>query len=270
MAIDPKAPPESELASPIENELPAYRAISPAAIASLCLGVLAGLSFVEEVALLGLVAAVAAIVVGAYADRQIRRMSDVLTGRGFAQAGIALGLACGLSSQTYAWVNDMLVRREATAFAKRYIAALETTRLDEPLYLQVPPGPRKEMTPEQALAKRRGGAGGREEMMFRTEVVPIQGILNRLKEPGTHLEFRRIEAVFYDKMTPMTAVLMELHGPVSPKHPADEYVLAELKADPEMRRGPARWYVGETRYPYIPKTYVAPVKPVDDGHGHAH
>jgi hypothetical protein len=266
VAIDPKAPPESELASPIENEIPTYRAISPAAVFSLCLGLLSGLSFVDEVYLLGLLAAVAAVVTGAYAEYQMRRQPDALTGRGFAQAGIALGLICGLSSQTIGLVTTKLTQREAAAFAREYADKLASKdAIAYSVYYQVPPTPRKEMTPQEALEKR--SKGGREASMFESEIMPIRGIVARL-EKGAHLEFNEIEGVVYDKLTPMAAATLRLHGPAEEGHPAEEFVLVELKADPEGRRGAGRWYVADVRYPYKPKTYVAPVQPVDDGHGH--
>src|SRR3954469_19234646 len=71
LAIEPQAPPEKEQLSPIENEIPAYRAISPMAIGSLVLGLISALSFADTTFLAASVLAVAA---GIYAQWKIRKM----------------------------------------------------------------------------------------------------------------------------------------------------------------------------------------------------
>ncbi len=75
--------------SPIENELPTYRAISNRAIFSLVFGAMAIFCFAHPIFY---VAAVLAVVLGVLAHRAIREYPDMLTGHGLANAGIALGL----------------------------------------------------------------------------------------------------------------------------------------------------------------------------------
>ena len=73
MALHPNVSPADPEATPrpaIENELPAYRAISPHAVVGLIAGVLAVISFAS---LYFLAFAVIAILLGIYADRRIRR-----------------------------------------------------------------------------------------------------------------------------------------------------------------------------------------------------
>ncbi len=110
MAIDPQAPPApgrpSSSVAAIENEIPTYRAVSTLAVASLLFGLISGLAFAD---FNFLVAAALAVGVGALALRKIRRQPDVLTGSGFAQAGIILGLAFALSSVTYTFVQNKLI-----------------------------------------------------------------------------------------------------------------------------------------------------------------
>ena len=139
MAIDPnvtRTNPESKPASAIENEIPAYRAISPLAITSLILGALSILSFAHW---FFLSFAVAAVVLGFLADRKIGRFSDVLTGRGFAQAGIGLGLIFGLAAVTTSAVQGYLRTSAATRFATAYAQVLQDKSLEDALWYQAPP-----------------------------------------------------------------------------------------------------------------------------------
>ena len=82
-----------QIGSVIENELPAYRAISRLAVFSLIFGFLALFSFAHWFFYLF---AVLAIVAGIAANVTIKRYPDMLTGRGLASAGIAMGLIFGL------------------------------------------------------------------------------------------------------------------------------------------------------------------------------
>ena len=75
--------------SVIENELPAYRAISVRAVFSLVCGAIAIFTFAHPFFYL---AAILAVVLGIVAHRAIRQHPDMLTGHGIANAGIALGL----------------------------------------------------------------------------------------------------------------------------------------------------------------------------------
>ena len=52
----------------------------------------------------------------------------------------------------------------------------------------------------------------------------------------------------------------------SPKK--QQYALAILKGVPKGKQ--YEWWVDDVRFPYKPKSYVAPAKAPDDGHGHAH
>ncbi len=63
--------------------------------------------------------------------------------------------------------------------------------------------------------------------------------------------------------------LFEVHGPGSKEFPEKEqFALAILKG---LREGKQyEWWVEDIRFPYKPRTYVAPTKAPDDGHGHAH
>ena len=112
--------------SPIENELPTYRAISARAIFSLVFGAVAIFCFAHP---LFYVAAIIAVVLGIVAQRAIRQHPDMLTGRGLANAGVALGLIFGLGCGTYTAVQSYVQTHMAEAFAHRYEEVLNSTSL---------------------------------------------------------------------------------------------------------------------------------------------
>jgi hypothetical protein len=264
VAIDHDAPVETERASAIENEIPAYRAISATAVASLLLGLLAALSFAEQNFL---VAAVAAIVVGLYADRKIRRFPDLLTGRGLAQAGIALGLVFGLASITSTAVNRMVLYREAAKFGRKYAEALGSGQLDQAAYYKVPETERAKMTPQQVLEQMKGSNPDRS--MFDQQTGAIRAIQERLKGADAHVAFVEVEAADYDRLTPVAAVIYEVHGHGQDGKETEALALVEIKAEAGGRG--YRWYVSEVQFPYARKSYVVKSTSAGDGgHGHAH
>ncbi len=135
-----------EIASVIENELPAYRAISRLAVFSLIFGFLAIFSFAHWFFYLF---AILAIVAGVAANMTIGRYSDVLTGKGLASAGIALGLIFGLAAGTVATVESYVRNREAEKFAKKLVVMLKAPSPGEAFWWSHHPDMRKEKTPIQ-------------------------------------------------------------------------------------------------------------------------
>ena len=109
----------SELAdsSPIENELPTYRAISSRAVLSVLCGILSLFSIANS---FFFIFAVLAVVLGFTADWNIQRYPDILTGRRLAQTGVALGLIFGLGIFTVSSVQGFIRARNAESFAKHY------------------------------------------------------------------------------------------------------------------------------------------------------
>ena len=88
MAIDEKASiqaTEPADAAVIDNELPAYRAISPGSIVSVVLGIASVFCFTD---LWFLLVVAAAIAIGLLSLRKIRRLPEVLTGAAYARTGI--------------------------------------------------------------------------------------------------------------------------------------------------------------------------------------
>jgi hypothetical protein len=257
----PSSESESDAVSAIENEIPTYRAISPQAVFSLILGILAVFSFSHWVFL---TCAAAAIVLGIVADRRILRYSDVLTGRGIAQAGIALGLVFGLSAITIAVVQDWILVREASRFARSYEGVLAKGTFEDAVWYAQSPLYRVQKTPQEVvteLKKSRPASG-----MFDLEQAALTKLRERLGE-GADIHFLEIEQRGKENMNVFAAALFEVHPQGSKPLPAGEqYAMVLMKGMPKNRRW--EWWVDQVAYPYKPDSYKPEVKPVDDGHGH--
>lgn len=257
--------------SAIENELPAYRAISPLAVFSVLMGALAVMCFVD---FWFLIAGALAVVAGAYAEHRIRKMPDILTGRGLAQGGIALGLVFSLSSVTFYWVQRTLITRDATAFAKQYTAVLSSRKLEDALWYRLPPGQRKGSSPDEVHKRLQAT---RDPAVLQQIAGPIQTVISSLTGQGEKLTFVEIESIGTSEiestgrkvMGPYAVGVLQLDIPKGESTPARrELVGVILKA--EVEGGKNKWWVDQVIYPYHPATYVAPVAPLDDGHGHGH
>jgi Domain of unknown function (DUF4190) len=255
--------------SPIENELPTYRAISTSAIFSLVLGALAIFCFAHP---LFYGAAVLAVVVGIAAHRAIRNYPDMLTGHGLANAGIALGLIFGLGCATYSTVQTYVRTRMAESFAHTYEEVLKSNKLADLIFYSLHPEGRKTQSGEDILANLEKSKP-RDKMMMEQKYGSLLSLNKRLKENDQHVEFVRIEGVGIDERQgaelPVYALAVyEIHGPATKAFPEkQQYALAILKGRPKGKQQ-YEWWVEELRFPYTPKTYVAPVTLPDDGHGH--
>jgi hypothetical protein len=261
---NPNAPgAASTTASAIENEIPAYRAISPQAVLALILGVLSVLSFASWYFL---VFAAAAVLVGFLADRKIQRLSDVLTGRGLAQAGVGLGLIFGLTSLTISTVQGVVRASQATTFAKAYADVLSKGSFDDNVWYSQHPVGRKEITPEKLVKDLTQPGPGLDH--FESKYAPLRQLKKAVTEDGADIHFERIEKHGQEDLTPVATALYEVHTPQA-KNPADKerFALAVMKG--ATTRGRLEWWVDQLMFPYKPESYVAPEKPVDDGHGHA-
>jgi len=249
--------------SVIENEIPAYRAISPGAVVSLVFGILAVLCYAS----VGFLAfAAVAVVVGFLSDRKIARMPDVLTGRSIAQAGVGLGLVFGLTSLTITTVQSYIREVEAKKFAKLYEKVLLKGSVQDVFFYQQKPELRKSTTAEK-MFKDMTAKGGDARMM-EMSTTSIREAKNAISAPGAETHFSRIEGTGDDGNTLYATALYEIHNDKAPppalKH---QFALAVLKGN--KTGGKYEWWVEELRFPYTPASYVPVDKPVDDGHGHA-
>lgn len=267
MALDqnltPSAP-ETPRASAIENELPAYRAITPFAVVSLLCGLISFFCFANW---FFLVFAVAAVGLGIHADRKIKRDPEIWTGRPLAHFGMALGLMFGLSAVTISIVQDQLNRRAAAAFARQYVEVVKTRKVAEALYLQFGPAARATKSPDE-LYKEVASQADAHTMQSRYGAA--QKMKDRLASgSGQEIHFERIEATGFEGITPVVTALLELHGPATKEFPEpEEHALLVLKG--VVEKGKLQWWADEVMFPYKPKSFRPAEKPVDDGHGHAH
>lgn len=246
----------------IENELPTYRAISAPAIASLVLGLASVFSFADRWFLLLGAAAIAA---GVAADRRIRRYDDVLTGRGLAHLGIALGLVFSLSSLTIGFVQGLALKRSASAFGAGYAKVLQGGSMAEVAYYRFRPSQRQGKTAQELLDEALKGAttdpGGLDQYLG-----SLRAVQERASRPGQTVKFEGLEQYGYDRLTPLAAAVFELEGPVEGK--GDQHDLALLVLKSEENQPGFSWYIDDVKYPYRRKTYVTPETAADDGHGH--
>jgi hypothetical protein len=255
-------------ASAIENELPTYRAVSRRAVYSLICGALALFCFAH---LNFLVFAVLAVILGISANIAIKRHPEMLTGRQIANAGIALGLIFGLISVTYTSVQDFVVSRDAARYGRSYAEALGSGSLGDVLWHAMPPVMRKTKSPQQALEDY-DTAKAKDKMAMEYRMSGLFKLRNRLASSSNeHLRFVDIEHHDIDtghgEVNYWATAIYEVEGPGNDKFPEKkQYALALLKARTRGRH--YEWWVEDVQFPYTPKTYVPPVKPADDGHGH--
>jgi hypothetical protein len=249
----------------IDNEIPAYRAISPGGIFSLILGVLSILSYTSQWFLLF---AAGAIVLGALTVAKIRRMPDVLTGERFAQTGIVLGLIFGLTSFTITTVQGLLREREARTFARQFETVLTSAPLQDSIWWSQNPERRRNVKPKELLAGTKGQ--GQEAQMLEMQVMPFRNLKARIEEPGAHLEFVKIENHADNGTGTDATALYHIRSPNRKQvDERDIYVLAVLKG--AQFKGKTEWWVDTIACPYKPQSYIAPEKPVDEhGHGGEH
>jgi hypothetical protein len=266
--------------SPIENEIPAYRAISSLAVFSLIFGIGAVFTFAD---IRFAVLAALAIVLGALALRRIRRFPDMLTGAGLARTGVALGLVFSLSATTFLFVRDFQVRHSASRFARGYARLLDSADIVGASWYRLPPGQRQADRKAQYDSLM---ANADFEMKARY-LGPIVELQNQTSRPGASAEFVGLERAGFDGVTPYAFALVRIKpGPhdhddhAGHDHaegedddhdhaaPEEQFALLELRSDPEA--GGFAWYVNELMFPYQRDSHELQPKPVDDGHGHAH
>ncbi len=175
MAVDPQTVSGTETPvtiSPIENEIPTYRAISPMAIFSFMMGLLSLVTFASSYFL---IAGVVAILAGVIAQRRIRRMPDALTGRGLAQAGIAMALVFCLSAVTFTYVKALKVQTDAARFAQTYVNVLSQKNLPDAYWYKLLPSQRMGKSPKKALDDFRESIPTDDPMLFDMELGPFRG-----------------------------------------------------------------------------------------------
>src|SRR4051794_7286216 len=130
----------------IENEFPAYRAISSLSILSLVLGVGSVFCFAS---LWFLILVAASVLVGMMSIRKIRRLPDVLTGAAYARVGIGLGLLFGLCALSHVASQEVLINLDAGRFARFYLKVIKDEPVSMSLWFQQRPDYRKTKSPDE-------------------------------------------------------------------------------------------------------------------------
>lgn len=268
MAIDPSAPPklaQAHAVPVIENEIPAYRAISGMAIASVVLGLASAFSFADPTFL---VAAVGAVAAGLLADRRVRRRPDALTGRGLAQAGVFLGLIFGLAAVTHERVDSYLRDRRINAFADEFLKTLAEGETIEAMWYKQPPAVRAGMSPKE-LHQKALAASKMARYEYDESVKQVEKIKAKLARGG-HLHRLGIESAGYQDLQPYGSILVEVEGVPEPGSPHESNLIA-LVVKGEKKAATYKWFVSSLLTDRKRgEGYVPPPKPVDDGHGHGH
>jgi len=282
-----------ESGSPIENEIPTYRAISPMAVTSAFLGLVSALCFV---AVYWVVAAILAVVSGVVAERKIRRNPDILTGRSFAQAGIAMGIIFSITSIGLVQWQNYWLRTDANRFAIKFVDTLNASKAkhsdlsSDVLWYMIPPHLRRGIAPGDARSKVVEQAHNSAKVRYLEEAM--QAMIGHAGE-GRKIEFAEVESAVYIDMDGWASLLLKVGSgqnkskAVAPKahdhHEGDDhdhaydpvagnpdYALVVIRGEPNETKN--RWMVDQFKYPYNPKSYkhAPPKKADDDGHGHAH
>ena len=266
MAIDPNlnVSAEGPSSSVIENELPAYRAISTSAVFALIFGVMSILTFASPYFL---VFSVLAIFFGFKAEKSIQKFPDMFTGRKIAQAGFGLGLIFGLSAITVGTVQGVLRANSAKAFAREMESVIQGGTLEQVIWYMQPPSRRENIKPEELLEKMRGKGGGSPQM-FDTQYGTVKGIKEAIADPGAEIHFSSIEKHGDFELIMYALAVYEIHNSKA-KDPAkqESFALMSLKAA-KNDKGKYEWWIEDIKYPYQPNTFVLPTKAADDGHGH--
>jgi len=269
VASDSKSAPRSinDLdTSVIENEIPAYRAVSAGAVTSLVLG-LASVFCFTSLWFLTLVAA--SILFGWNALRTIRRLPDILTGTGLAKAGIGFGLIFGLTSVTQIVVQDVMLNYEAGEFAKMYVNVLKSEPLPLAAWYLQPPDYRKDKSPDEVVDEMKKTKNPSTPDAFGSQTKEIQAIKERLKEANQEIHFSKIESKLVDGLTQYANALVDLDGPGTKANPEKEqFALIDMIKTPGGGR--LDWRIRSIRYPYEPATAGVQAERKDDGHGHSH
>lgn len=288
MSLNPSVAAEPNSLDPgpvIENEIPTYRAISSLAITSLGLGLVSALSFTD---LWWLITAGLAVVLGIWADFRIRRMSDVLTGRSYAHAGIALGAVFGIAAAGYSYWSSRVLYADARRFGLVLEQTLNTSRKTEPvdtadvIWYMIPPGMRKAITPADARVR---------IQQLAKETEKFSDMDSKLRQMCSEagkddIKFVEVENAFFQELDTFALIVYRIgendghehkegaehqhkESPGAPEREGFDHAMIRVKGVQEGRR--YKWYVDHIYYPYVRQTYThVPAKPKDDGHGHAH
>ena len=261
-----KGPSEVETSSVIENELSAYRAVTPSAVFALIVGLLSILSFAS---IYFLIFPALAVIFGLKAERVIKKYPDIYTGRNLAQAGLGLGLIFGLMALTVTSVLYVLRANSANAFAKEMEVVLKSGSPEQVVwYMQAPPS-RKNLTPEKIIDElRSSGKSAGAPSAFDSQFQTVRSLKNAMAAPGADLHFVNVEKHGEIDLKMFATAVYEVHNPNAKKAEEKEQYVGAVFKSMKNEQGRHEWWIEELRFPYQPNTLTVQEKAVDDGHGH--
>jgi len=270
VAIDQNPAPTPALSTDvpiIENELPAYRAISTAAVLSLVTGVGSVFCYAD---LWFLLLAAAAVLLGLSALKSIRRYPDVLTGSAIAKVGIGIALLFAATAITRLASTDVYLRIDAGRFAKFYATVIKDEPVSVALFYSQPPLYRKEKTPDDMIEEMKKARSPAAPDAYEEKAAPIVLMKKRLAGNGEAIRYDSIETRLIDGLTTYANALLILEGPGSAEFPEKEqHALISMVKGSDG--GKLDWVVSDVKFPYKPKSAPLTVqKKDDDGHGHGH
>ena len=253
---------ESVTQSAIENEIPAYRAVSARAVACLIMGILSVLCFTDY---WFLILAGLTIVTGILANRAIDRMPDILTGKAISHAGISLALIFSLSAVTFSTMTYYLRANQAKIFAMKMQDVLYRGSLEEAMFYFQTPENRKDSSPEKMVEKM--PKSGPEADSMGMQFGPLKELKKAIALKDSDFHFDEIEKVADDGASIYAASVFEVHAPnAAAPFPKEGYAFLLLKGN--KNKGKYEWLIAEIRYPYNREGFVITEKKTDDGHGH--
>jgi Domain of unknown function (DUF4190) len=257
------SPPDSTSVPAIDNEFPAYRAISSTAVLSLVFGLASVFCFAD---LWFLLLSAGAVILGWVSIRKIRQLPEVLTGAGLARVGIGVGLLFGLTSLTRTVTEEVTITFEAGKFARMYVGLIRDEPVSMSLWYQQSLAYRNEKSPDamvEEMKKQRSQMGGD---AYQTAAKPILGIKERLDGGnGGDIAYDGIESKAIDGLTIYANALVKLDLKKKTGDDPDLVKYALL----QMVKTVDEWKVREVLYPYTPRSAIAAAKHKDDdGHGH--
>ena len=271
MAIDTQSETQSQVpadladtrtASVIDNEFPAYRAISARAVVSVILGLASVFCFTS---LWFLLLAAISVGFGWAALRAIKRVPDILTGSGLAKTGIGLALVFGLTALTRSVVEDVMLTYDAGRFSKGYVEILKSEPIAKAIWYKQSVAYRKEKTPDQLIEELKGSKSPGGGDHYSEEIAPIVAIKELLKKPKSAIHHTSIESKLVDGLTHYANALVDIDTP-----DGEQFALLQMVKDPGSSFGD--WRVREITFPYKPAStgVLQEKKADDDGHGHSH
>jgi hypothetical protein len=181
----------------------------------------------------------------------------------------------GLSSGTIETVQYLVRSRQAEGFAKKYAEILKSPSMGDVIKYTRHPEAVKDKTSDELLHDFEANKTDQRHQM-EMMLGPLGSLVNLRKRltgsKGQDVRFVKLESVGEDdshglELQLFALALFEITGPPSAEFPEpQQYALGVLKARPKGRQ--YEWWTESVKFPYTPRTYEAPVKPVDDGHDH--